>query len=332
MTRCVFVLLILLGIAFGCRAQREMYAAYADSARIAQENEDFRHAAELFSKAFKTLGWKGYLPDRFDAARCWAEAGEPDSATYQVTRVYKATDFHDLDLLENDPHYQSLKGHPAWEALCDSVEARRDRMFAKMNWALKRELDSIYVEDQKYRKLISELRESGELTDDKKTELYRLWQITDSSNTVRVSEILDEYGWLGSDEVGSEGNSALFLVIQHADLDVQLKYLPMMRQAAEEGKARKSSLALLIDRTNLRQGYYQEYGSQVTITQDGRYFVQPLRDPKNVDARRASMDLPPLAEYVSHWGMDWDPESYIENLQDYEDYLGRKFKIKEDNE
>jgi hypothetical protein len=64
---------------------------------------------------------------------------------------------------------------------------------------------------------------------------------------------LDKYGWLGADVVGGQGNSTLFLVIQHSDQATQEKYLPMMREAVKNGKAQGSSLALLEDRAALGQ-------------------------------------------------------------------------------
>ena len=59
----------------------------------------------------------------------------------------------------------------------------------------------------------------------------------DSINLIKVMKILDERGWLGKNVVGTQGNQTLFLVIQHADLEYQQKYLPMMREAVKDGNA-----------------------------------------------------------------------------------------------
>ncbi|MEZ5038583.1 MAG: DUF6624 domain-containing protein [Saprospiraceae bacterium] len=69
-------------------------------------------------------------------------------------------------------------------------------------------------------------------------------------------------GWLGADVIGNQGNSTLFLVIQHADIETQEKYLPMMRDAVSKGNARASSLALLEDRVALRKGEKQIFSTQ----------------------------------------------------------------------
>lgn len=122
---------------------------------------------------------------------------------------------------------------------------------------------------------------------------------------------MDERGWLGADVIGNRGNSTLFLVIQHADLETQVKYLPMMREAVEQGNARASSLALLEDRVALRQGNRQIYGSQIgRDPETGEYFVSPLVAPEKVNERRAAVGLGTIEDYIKYWDMTWDVEKH----------------------
>ena len=93
------------------------------------------------------------------------------------------------------------------------------------------QLDSIHTEDQKYRMLAQELGEKVGFEADTFQKVISKMMDTDLRNTEFVTEILDEYGWLGIEEIGSKANSTLFLVIQHAEIEVQEKYLPMMRKA-----------------------------------------------------------------------------------------------------
>ena len=48
----------------------------------------------------------------------------------------------------------------------------------------------------------------------------------DSINLIKVISIIDLFGWLSPNQVGREGNSTLWLVIQHSDLRTQQKYFP----------------------------------------------------------------------------------------------------------
>lgn len=155
---------------------------------------------------------------------------------------------------------------------------------------------------------------------------YRdLWtsiRFKDSINVIKVDRILKTYGWLGADEIGSQSNTTLFMVLQHSNLKTQEKYLPLMRKAVTNGKAQPKHLALLEDRVALRQGKKQIYGSQVSMNnQTNEAFVMPLEDPDNVDIRRGLVGLPPLAEYVSVWGIKWDVKQYKKDLPFIEEKL-----------
>jgi hypothetical protein len=180
------------------------------------------------------------------------------------------------------------------------------------------QLDSIHMEDQKYRMLAQELGEKVGFEADTFQKVISKMMETDDSNTKFVTGVLDKYGWLGMDEIGRKANSTLFLVIQHADIEVQEKYLPMMRDAVEEGKARASSLALLEDRVSLRNGQPQIYGSQIgTHPETGEKYVLPLITPDSVDQRRMRMGLGPLRDYTLRFGFEWDVEAYKERLPEY---------------
>ncbi|MNY29516.1 hypothetical protein D3C86_1635620 [compost metagenome] len=141
----------------------------------------------------------------------------------------------------------------------------------------------------------------------------------DSLNLFKVTKILDTKGWVGKDVVGEEANKTLFLVIQHADLQTQQKYLPMMQEAVNKGNANGANLALLEDRVALRQGKKQIYGSQIGRDKEtNKYYVSILEDPDNVDKRRAEIGLQPMADYVSKWQIKWDVEQYKKDLPEIE--------------
>ncbi len=194
---------------------------------------------------------------------------------------------------------------------------------AEYNAALAGELKEILVLDQKFRLQIDSVTKTFGQESDEFLALRKMIRLTDSLNQIRVLEILDSSGWLGKDVVGGEGNQALFLVIQHSRLEIQEKYLPMMRGAVVAGKAEASSLALLEDRTALRNGRRQIYGSQIGYEPEKkRYYVLPLDDPENVDERRALVGLPTMAEYVGMWGLKWNPKKYLKQRPYFESLEG----------
>ena len=79
------------------------------------------------------------------------------------------------------------------------------------------------------------------------------------------------------------------------------------------------NIALLEDRTALRQGKRQTYGSQIGTDPDtGQKYVLPLEDPDNVDKRRFEVGLGSLAEYTGFFDFEWDVEAFKKHLPEIE--------------
>jgi hypothetical protein len=138
-------------------------------------------------------------------------------------------------------------------------------------------------------------------------ETARLMAQADSQNLARLREIVARHGWPGSSLVGADGSQSAFLVLQHADAATQEHYLPMVRQAAARHELAPSLLATLEDRVRVRRGEKQVYGTQLRGNEAGRLELFPLEDEAHVDARRASVGLPPLADYLRLFGLEWSP-------------------------
>lgn len=180
-------------------------------------------------------------------------------------------------------------------------------------------LDTIQQDDQKYRVEEQELEKKYGWESKEMQDIWKIINEKDSINLIKVEKILNEYGWLGSDIVGEEGNSTLFLVIQHSNTQTQLKYLPMFREAVKNGKAKASDLALMEDRVLLAQGQKQIYGSQIGIDiKTNEYSLSPMIDPDNVDKRRAEVGLMPLSEYLKYWDLTWDVEKFKKRMEEFD--------------
>ncbi len=114
---------------------------------------------------------------------------------------------------------------------------------AAPDWAaIKSELESIYKTDQNMRMefntMQSNARAKGLYVD--KAASAQLWKRIgeqDRANQKRVTEMIDKHGWPKRSQLGPLVATAVFLVIQHAELDVQIKYAERMREAAMAGEA-----------------------------------------------------------------------------------------------
>ncbi|MBJ7428141.1 MAG: hypothetical protein JHD28_04170 [Bacteroidia bacterium] len=319
-----FAFLLYTHLVFGQNAPKEYFdlVKKADSLYTAK---NYKKSADTYSEAFKANGWKGFLNDRYNAACSWALASVPDSAFFQLDRIATLMNYTNYGHITTDQDLVSLHNDNRWNSLLEKIKQNKYKAEANLNKPLVALLDSIYIEDQTYRKQLDGIkkkygRESNELKDHWKIIIEK-----DSINLIKVKSILDKYGWLGADVVGMQGNSTLFLVIQHSNQVTQEKYLPMMREAVKNGKAQGSSLALLEDRVALGQGKRQIYGSQIGRDPETQIsYVLPLEDPDNVDKRRAEVGLEPLSDYVSRWQIQWDVEQYKKDLPKLEEKTRRK--------
>ncbi len=160
------------------------------------------------------------------------------------------------------------------------------------------ELEAMLTTDQAHRTEVIELEKQHGRDSREVKEAWAKQTAIDTRNIARLEEIIAAHGWPGSTQFGSKASVAAFLILQHADIRYQKKYLPQARAAAAQGELRASSLALLEDRVRLREGQKQLYGSQVTRNSAGEWEPLPLEDEATVDARRAGVGLGPLADYL----------------------------------
>lgn len=122
------------------------------------------------------------------------------------------------------------------------------------------------------------------------------------SHTSRLKKIVDEYGYLGYDLVGKNGEKIFWLLVQHSDHDVafQKDILELMRSEINKKNASPSHYGLLIDRILINQGKFQLYGTQVEYDEkSGQAIPKKIKDSSEVDLRRDSIGLPSLKIYLN---------------------------------
>lgn len=122
----------------------------------------------------------------------------------------------------------------------------------------------------------------------------------DEDNTAWLKTALEAGGWFTISADGEEADKAAWALIQHADKDpaFQTRVLGVLEPLARKGETRPQNYALLFDRVAVAQKRPQRYGSQGRCTGAGVWTPFETEDPANLDQRRASMGLRPLAEYV----------------------------------
>ena len=139
-------------------------------------------------------------------------------------------------------------------------------------------------------------------------------------NERKVREILDNGSWPELDAIGEQGNLTICNVIQHADNDIRIQYLPMMRQAVKDKKLAPRFLVRAEDRIATERGDLQIYGGQMKYYPETKSFnLWPVYDPANIDKRRAEIGLEPIAEFLKNrFNFEWNLEEQIKRSKSFE--------------
>ena len=189
--------------------------------------------------------------------------------------------------------------------------------------ALKKELDSLYVADQQYRKFMMG-KDLGGKGDSLATALnlpreqlphYLMTEMmrVDSSNLQRLEQIMSQYGYPGKTLVGEPTNVAAFYIIQHSPKIKQ--YIPLIEAAARKGELPFYEYGKMQDRLLMQEGKEQIYGTQARNfgkmdkggqLQQSPMFVWPIKDPKNVNQRRKEAGFTDtVEEYARRFGIEY---------------------------
>jgi hypothetical protein len=137
-------------------------------------------------------------------------------------------------------------------------------------------------------------------------EVLRRWQKIDRRNTDDLKALLEKYSWFTISEWGRGADGQAWLIVQHADhdRDFQKAVLAKLEKLYPAGETEPSNYAYLYDRvatsfSDPAKRQLQRYGTQGQCIGAGEWKPFPIEDPQDVDARRAAVGLPPLAEYVA---------------------------------
>jgi hypothetical protein len=303
--------------------QAQTYKEWVRKADSCYTAKNYKLSVSYYEKAFKME--QKDQGDLYNAA-CSASMDKENKKAFKWLNLAIDNGFEDMSHMQIDGDLKSLHEEKEWKKTIDHLQKKLDILEANYDKPLQKELLAIYADDQGIRHELMKIYKANGFKVNKQVDsIGKVLQYKDSVNLIKVMKILDERGWIGADLVGSEGNQTLFLVIQHADLKYQQKYLPMMREAAKKGNAKPSHLAYLEDRVALRNGGKQIYGSQIfTNPLTKKNFIAPLEDPDNVDKRRAEVGLGPLADSALKSDIVWNVEEYKKELPELEQIIRQK--------
>lgn len=187
-------------------------------------------------------------------------------------------------------------------------------------------LSQAYRKDQDARGKLIELTQKLQSGNQDKTVIDSLFLISeqmkriDRENIGLVARLLKR----GLPEgLSAQSYKTIWLILDHADIRKQKRYLPFIEKAVSKGLIPLSNLAILTDRMALYRKKAQKYGTQAyTLQIEGiqRTYIWPVENPDDLDQRRKGMGLGSLKEYMellratSGQEVFYDPELTVKDL------------------
>lgn len=123
----------------------------------------------------------------------------------------------------------------------------------------------------------------------------------DRKNTDWLKKVIARYGWPTISLVGKKASYGAWLLVQHADHDLQFqkKVLKMLNEIHRKNKKDLNSenIAYLTDRVLVYEKKQQVFGTQFRRKNEkAKFEPRPIKDKKNVNKRRKAYGLPTIEE------------------------------------
>ena len=120
----------------------------------------------------------------------------------------------------------------------------------------------------------------------------------DCDNTAWLKQQLPRIGWFTIPKYGEEADKAAWHLVQHADREPAFQVEMLARlQALPPGETSGTRIGYLWDRVATKKGQPQRYGTQGQCKGD-QWVPNESEDPANLDKRRASLGMEPIAEHA----------------------------------
>lgn len=151
-------------------------------------------------------------------------------------------------------------------------------------------------EDQSLRKKISYNSSDLKLVD-------KIEEV-DKENIKKLQGIINQIGWPTISKVGKGASNAAWLVVQHADknLEFQKKCLQLLKKNVND--VDRGDIAYLTDRILVHEGKSQVYGTQFYQSGiDKKLEPRPIKSMDNLNALRKEMGMEPFEESIMYQKM-----------------------------
>ncbi|WP_308375579.1 DUF6624 domain-containing protein [Microbulbifer sp. RZ01] len=196
----------------------------------------------------------------------------------------------DIPRLERNNRLAELREDERWDALIKRIRRKESEYVESTDMShpeLRVELKSMWVKDQD---LVGTEKQKSII----------------DSNSERLKDIVNEYGWPTKSMVGEDGSWFAWAIAQHSfDGEFQRTCLDLMKPLLSVQEINSELYAELHDRISRNANEEQTYGMAI-IWIDGKKVFHPISNIESVDQRRQSIGLPPLKVWANENGVAYD--------------------------
>lgn len=123
------------------------------------------------------------------------------------------------------------------------------------------------------------------------TRIATLMDEVDAQNQAALQKLLPPEGWFLRSRYGREASGAAFHIVQHAGLELQQRFLPVLEPLVAAGEVDGQAYGLMFDRVAIQNDRPQRYGTQFRCD-GGKWRPYPMESPEQVEARRSALQFP----------------------------------------
>jgi len=225
----------------------------------------------------------------YNLARCYAATGQNHTAFYYLNYLVEQEKENLLfSALEDIKEFEKIRTNAEWKKLKKKSIQFQKAFEAKLNIPLRdsilemRRMDNYYQEKFDSILFTNDSALIQSFKDD--------WTASVKENDLKLSKIIDTYGWPTRELVGDMAGGEFFFIVQHSsDLNLQKKCLIEFKQACGNDINNLAQIAYLEDRVLAKSGEKQLYGTQY---KKGKLY--PVEDPDYLNKLRAQTGLAPV--------------------------------------
>ncbi|WP_394747352.1 DUF6624 domain-containing protein [Spongiimicrobium salis] len=302
-----FIFLLPLLLLINTSVVSQSYNEHVLEATKLHAKKEYKKSALRWQKAFDIH--TGYASDYYNAACAFSLAGLGPQGLLHLKEAIR-NGWTDIAWLKKDSDLLPLKQLDQWNSFTESIPVLQEEYRNSIDTPLKEALEKLRVQDQSIRQLLPDA-EKRFGRDSYHYSWFRneLMPRNDSIVLTKLKHILQKNGWPGINKVGELANQTLWLVIQHAPLEDQEKYLPLLEKSVAKGESKARYLAFLQDRILMRKGEQQRYGTQsLWDPMKKKNVIYPISNHEGVNKRRAAVGLNTIEEYAKENNFLYEPK------------------------